>query len=477
MSIADFASSAVFKIVKSKGKKLKKQGEAPAIPKATPIIMKNPSDDLFNVGFASLTVMPENVTSKAYWLAGYRTGNKIEGIIDPLTVNAMWIDCKDGGGILLVSCDFIGLTGFEVREIRESLADFCKESGCRNITVSCTHSHASIDTVGYWGKLPKTGKDKSYMLMLIGAVKSVCIDAYKNRREGKLFAGSVHVPEAIRDGREPIFCNDLLTRLRFVPNDGSTETWYLNYSAHPNTLGGKNSKISADYPAYLRRKINESKKTNVLFSVGAIAAVNIADLAEDNYERTVMAGNILGEKALGIGNDRQLTAEMLVIDQPYYAPIDNDVLAFMDVLHVVNCLKYPYDSSLGLALLTEMTFIRIGDLQILTLPGEAFPECVYSGGYSPAETSATGKGPEINPTPLAEIAKDDNLVIFGVTNDMTGYIVPPNDSILHPTQPYLSSVRDRFDRNHYHETNSLGSRIAFVVADTFRSIMETVNSI
>ena len=51
-------------------------------------------------------------------------------------------------------------------------------------------------------------------------------------------------------------------------------------------------------------------------------------------------------------------------------------------------------------------------------------------------------------------------------------MVPPNDFILHETQPYLSTAKDRFDRRHYHETNSLGYLTPFVVADVLKDMVE-----
>ena len=148
MNIADFAASAVRKIGKHAGKKLAKSVGAPEIPKSEPIRMKNPTDEFYNLGFAKREVMPDDIETGTYWLAGYRTGNKVVGVLDPLTVSAIWLDCKDNGGIIFVSADCVGLTGFEVDLVRASLADFSKKTGCVNISISCTHTHASIDTVG-----------------------------------------------------------------------------------------------------------------------------------------------------------------------------------------------------------------------------------------------------------------------------------------------------------------------------------------
>lgn len=473
MDIADLAAKALKKIATSKGKSLAKKGDAPVIKKAEPIRMKNGTDEFFSAGFACKEVMPADVTAKKYYIAGYKMDHPVTGVNDPLTVRAMWLDVKDNGGIVMVSADIIGLTGFEVNRIRESLSDFTKQTDCKLINISCTHSHASIDTVGYWGRLmpPQSGVDKEYMNQLCDAIKEVCIKAYENRKEGKMYVGSVRVPDAVDTGRASV--DDRLTRFRFVPNDGSDETWFLNFGAHPNTMGGDCTKVSADYPYYLREAINKAKPVNVLFSAGPIASININDkLSEDRVERTKLGGEMLAKAAFSIDNDELMPAEITVVHQPYYAPIENYVLAFMFILKLCNARAYPCkDSSLGLALLTEMNYIKIGTQKILTLGGETFAENV-DGKYFDAANSGTGIGPEVNAKPLREIANDDKLIIFGVTNDMTGYMVPTNNVVLHPTQAYLSSYRDNLDRNHYHETNGLSVEITHVVARLFEDIIK-----
>lgn len=475
MDIMDVATKALGGLIHLSTKKMKKKGNAPAIEDVQPSVLRNEEDDSFVCGFSSAVVMPADIEAKKYYIAGYKINHPVTGVKDPTTVSAMWLGCKEDEGILLLCADVIGLTGHDVNEVRASLADFCAEKGCKNISISCSHSHASIDTVGYWGPLPITGKNKSYQQQLFAALKRVAVEAWQNRKVGQLYMGDIHVPEAIEDHREPIFCNDKLTRLRFVPADGSTETWFLNYSAHPNTMGGGNTLISADYPCYMRRKINETKKVNVLFAVGAIAAVDIApSVAEDRTQRTERGGEILGEAAWKIDNDELLKSEITVLRQPYYAPVDNCLLALMPTIGAVTSDKAACSQgTLGMALITEMTYLKIGSRQILMIPGEAFPENIY-GGYADAEHSATGLSAEINATPLAEIAEDENLVVFGVTNDMTGYMVAKNDFILHPTQAYINTYHDRFDRHHYHETNSLGYLTTDVMEKVFRGIISRV---
>ncbi len=472
MPIADFAASALRTVSKHNAKKLKRKRTTPPI---TDHIIKNVKGDKYKVGFASRDVMPDDFGTTVHWVAGHGPGHKAEGIHDPITVSAVWIGCGDNGGFIMVSADCIGITNSEVDKIRDSLSDFSKKSNCKSINICCTHNHAGFDTVGYWGKLPKTGKNNAYMDKLLFAISEICKAAYYNRKDGDIYIGSAHVPEAQMKKRPPEVLHDVLTRIRFVPDDGGAETWFLNYAAHPNTLGGANRQISADYPYYLRKTIKREKDVNILFGVGAIGAVDPGNFCEDKTERTKLQGECLGKAALSISDDEKLECEFTVLRQPFYIPVDNSVLAFLASLKIMSSKRYPFDKGeLGLALKTEMTYIELGKQKILLLPGENFPETVY-GGYLSAQDSSTGDSPDINPEPLVSIAKDDNLLVFGVSNDMTGYVVPPNDFILNRTQPYLSNGNDRFGISHYHETNSLGILAQQTIADVFRHITERMN--
>ena len=151
-------------------------------------------------------------------------------------------------------------------------------------------------------------------------------------------------------------------------------------------------------------------------------------------------------------------------------PLDNTVLLLANTLGVFSARKCAADSETGTGFISEVAYLGIGDTQILTMPGEMFPELVWAGGYEGQETSATGEGAEVNPVPLSEIFGNDRLMIFGVTNDMAGYALAKNDFVLDKEMPYLRRGRDRFGRSHYHETNSCGIRTGEVIAGTCQRI-------
>lgn len=466
------AAKAVASISAGDGKRLEKKYAKPREENNAPIYMKG---ERFTGGFASAEVMPASVTSRFFAIAGFGTGRAVEGVHDPLTVSALWLGCGDGG-VVFVAADCIGLTNTTVREIRRALAVFSAKSGCRSINICCSHTHAGFDTVGYWGKLPKTGLDSEYMALLREKIVQTVIRAYEGRTEGRLYVGTAQVPDGQYIRYEPRVYHNVLTRLRFVPDDGTDETWFVNFAAHANTLGGANRQISADYPYYLREAIREKRPVHVMFGAGAIGAVDPGYHSEDRAERTRIQGEKLAEAALGIAKERELPAEVTVLCRPVYLPADNGVLDFLSLFHVMGCDKYPCErSELHTALRSEMTYVRLGDLQILLLPGELFPSLVY-GGYRDKNHSAAGKSPAENPEPLIEIAGDDELLVFGVTNDMAGYVVPVNEFVLNPDRPYLDTATDRFGYRHYQETNSLGPLVGETLADAFRKMLSDVQN-
>lgn len=474
MDIMDLASKGIAAITKSFGKKVNKNTTAPVIEDAEQITL---SGSGYRAGFAREEIMPDLESGKTYWIAGHGSGHKMEGVLSPVYISAVWLDCGGDEGMLWLGGDIVGLTRVEVNKIRSMILASPKIKGCKCINFSCTHSHSGIDTLGYWGKpnlvsIPSDGKDPEYMEMLMNNAVKVAEEAYANRKEGKLYSGNIMIKDGLRTRRGFIDRHEILSRFRFVPSDGSKDIWILNFGGHPNSLGGGNRMLSGEYPYFMREQIAAENGADVLFGIGAIGAMDVACLDEDDNVNCIkLQAKMIADAALKIDNDVELPAEIKIIQQPFYLPVGNYVLTLLAMRHVMSFNAYPCkDSDIGIAMMTEMTYMSVGGKKVLFLPGESFVSTVY-GGYMSADVAPTGKGPEINPTPLAEIAGDPDLIVFGVSNDMTGYVVPPNDFILNPTQPYLNGVKDKNGLNHYHETNSMGIGSQKVIADTFEKVV------
>ncbi len=472
------AAKFVKKKMIKKGEKLVKKCPPKPLPKGVFDKIDGAKSEFFTAGFSKTDIMPDDILKKKYWVAGYNAYTPAKGVLDPMTTSAVWLDDNSGrGGVVFISVDSVGLTNYDVKYARDNLKDFCEKTGCRSINIFSTHNHAGIDTVGMWGPIPRTGRDKGYMKIVHDGIKKVVEEAYAGRKDGSLFYGKKETPEIQRDSRLPnVFCKDL-TRLRFVPKESGKEIWILNYASHTESMLGHNPIVSADFACYMRRGILETAGAETLYGIGAIGGlIRLKELDKNNVESTKLGGKALAETAVAIEDERKLSPVINLIRQEYYSPVDNYLLAMLASIGIMKSEFCGHDkSSLHMAVKTEMTYFEIGDLKMLLLPSEIFPELVY-GGYLSAEESAEGKGPEVNPDPLVKIAGDDNLLLFGVTNDFTGYVVPPNDFLTHDEIPYADKATDRLGRRHYEETNSLGPLTAQTIADTFKGIMETVNA-
>jgi len=443
-----------------------------------------PVSDHFTMGFASRIVTPDDVATHAYYIAGYKSNNPAVGVLDDLTCSAVWIDDNSGrGAVVFVSADNVGMTNNDVNAVKAEMADFLRETGCRSVNIMATHDHAGIDTMGIWGPIPKkiqSGKDPKYMRILFDGIQACVREAYETRRDGQIYLGRKDAPEELQnDKRLPWVFSRAVTRLRFVPDDGGREIYFINFAAHSESLLGRNSLISADFPGEARRLVKAAADVDIIYFVGAIGGmITTHEVCEDNIESMRQCGRMLADTILAIDKDTEEKLEpvMNILRQEFYLSGDNPVLMLGGKLKLLDAQSYPTAKGvLKQSLKTEMTYISMGALQMALCPGEVFPELIY-GGYLSAEESASGKGAEANPRPFIEIADDPNLLVFGLANDEIGYIIPPNDFLVNAELPYIEQTRDRLDRRHYEEVNSLGPDTAPGMAAVFEEMMRTVKA-
>lgn len=484
MEIMDKVSQILDKYLTHVGKTVLKKN--PAKPLAEGFydkLQKDPADS-FVTGFGKASILPVDWATKKYYVAGYGENNPAVGVLDEPHVHALWVDdCSGRGGVLFISCDCVGILNKDINMLRAAVLASLNGAHCRSVNIFCTHNHAGIDTMGIWGPLPLSGKNSKYMELIKKQMCKAVADAVADKRESDVYYGTVQVPDMQEDIRQPIVYSKTLTRFRCVPRDGSREIWFINFASHSESLQGCNSRISADFPQYLRNRIRKEAGAETVYGVGAIGGMismdvpneqEIRQTGNDFAESTMTIGHKLGGYALQIEDEKQLTPYVNLIRKELYLPVENTILSIAGRVHIIEADwyaddKYPKKTCLK----SEMTYIDLGGVPMLLIPCELFPELAF-GGYLTEDESAEGKSPDINPIPLTEIAGEKELLIFGLANDELGYVLPPNDFLLHPTQPYLETPRDRLNRRHYEETNSLGPQTAQLLADCFASMMKIV---
>lgn len=450
-----------------------KKQELPALAPVTWSIPQGKSER-YCVGMAKEDITPPDLRKHLYYMAGYGMYKPIRGVLNPIYASALWLDDNTGsGGVLLLSVDCVGIMNNDVEAIRKRLAPFCRITGCRAVNLMSTHCHASVDTMGFWGPLPKSGRDKRFFSLLFDQIEKAAYAAYKSRKDGDLYAGSVKAEGIQDDKRLPHVFEDTLTRLRFVPKNGGQEIYIVNFAAHPEVLGSRNVLLSADYVHYLRKKIEKERNAKFIYFNGAVGGM-ITPLVEDHsdlFESTKIAGERIADAVLSVKKEHKLTPCIRTARKELYIELSNSIFALCGLLKVMPRKRYASETGpLGINLKSELNYLEIGDIHILMVPGELFPELAY-GGYLEADVAAAG-GPDMNPKPLREIANDPNLIIFGLANDEIGYIMPPNDYILDEDLPFLVKTIDQGGRRHYEEINSTGPKTAHTLANAFTEILE-----
>ena len=254
----------------------------------------------------------------------------------------------------------------------------------------------------------------------------------------------------------------------------------LNFASHSESLQGCNHLVSADFPCYLRERIKKTIGADTFYTVGAIGGMISMDVPDEDMlrkehrliESTRDIGYKLADYAISINNDKKLSPVINFATKEFYADVENPVLTIACDIGIMTAEKFATkDAPLFWTLKSEITYYEIGGKKILLLPCELFPELAFGGALS-AEESGTGKGSEANPELLCDIAGDKDILIFGLANDELGYVLPPNDFVLNEKSPYVDNGRDKHNRRHYEETNSVGPKTADVIANTVKEIIK-----
>lgn len=438
-----------------------------------------PADDAaaqWTMGFAAVEI-PYDPEAE-YYIAGYRNGlSPNRAPLDLQRASAVWMDAG-GEGILLIGVDCVGLSNKLVNDVRTDLAAFCEESGCASVNIYATHDHAGVDTLGLWGPIALDGKNDEYMLALTEACGEAARQAYADRTSGRLYYGSAET-EILEDTREPIVYDSRIHQFRFEPDDGTAGIRMVSYASHAESLINTEeaASVSRDFPGVIADLLMEETGDEFLYMPAAIGGlIRTQELPgtcgftsqEDCMYRT---GQSLTDTLLSITEEEEVSPTLALARTELTIPLDNTLFEYYRFLGILDTHAVRGEGETGYSILTELSVMKLGEYTFALIPGEIFPELV-TGGYLSDDRAASPENE--NPLPLAEIAAShgqENLFILGLANDEIGYIIPPNDYLVHSTLPYFETTEDAYGENHYEETNSTGIRAAACIADALDAVL------
>ena len=439
------------------------------------------------VGFAEVDITPA-LGGKPVYLAGFGTGRVATKVHDPVMARAVVL--ADGRRkVALISVDLVGLFHESVEAVRKSLPGF------DYVLVSSTHSHEGPDTLGIWGRSPfQSGVDPDYLLAVEAGCAKAAKEADARRQAATARVGTAKGPELLHDGRKPVVKHDDLVTLEFRESKGGAPIGVLvQWNCHPETLGDKNTEVSADFVHYTVKHLRAGHKCPVAYFTGTVGGlmtslhVEVRDAAgallrDGTWEKTEGYGVAVGklaDKALAAGVAVTLTP-FLVKTRVVLMPVENNLYRVGKQAGVLKRKMYlldgakpdpaawveTADATKPVGVKTEVGYLRLGELEIAAIPGEIYPELVLGQVQDPPDPGADFPGAAVEPSIYGQLTAKHRM-LFGLANDQLGYFIPKRQWDDKP--PYCYGLK----KSQYGEINSVGPDAAGLVCETFRELVRS----
>jgi hypothetical protein len=435
-------------------------------------------------GFGEVDVTPE-LGKKPVYLAGFGHNRKATGVADPLFARAVVL--SDGQQkIACAAVDVVGFFHANVESVRKQLKGF------DHVVVSSTHNHEGPDTLGLWGSTAVTsGVDPEYMAKLEAGIVKAIETADAALRPVTAQIGAKKAPELLHDGREPIVKHDELVALLFTdPATKKPAGAIVQWNCHPETLADKNTRLSADFVGYAVNEVSAKFGCPVVYLTGTVGGlmtslrVKVQDdkggeLADGTVEKTERYGRLVGRlaiDALASAKGIDLTPFQLR-HREIFLPCDNKFYLLGRRIGVLTREAYLWSGDSGKAesldgdpgskracMRTEIGWLRLGQLDIATIPGEIYPELVLDKVADPAPDGADFPDAPIEPAIYKQLAGPHRMII-GLANDEVGYILPKRQWDEKPPFTYGRKTAP------YGEVNSLGPDTGPILCEAFRKLV------
>ena len=304
-----------------------------------------------------------------------------------------------------------------------------------------------------------------------------------------------------RDLRDPVTGNRRVVAAEFRTADtGETIATLVNWHNHPDTLGSGNRLLSSDYPHYLREYLERARGGVAVFVAGTVGnqmsglrgtpvplwdedGRRVAETTPDTTERPVLVTDgwekirstgyeIAHAAAAALDAAEPLPAPDLAVSTASFdTPVDNVIhlLGTWSVWHhdvePPDRLHYRWPDCWGLlgCVRAEVALIEIGDLSLLTAPGEIDP------AYALGRPDVTADyGPDWGAWRFPAMAGVEHLMpgrhhgFIGSAQDYLSYLVPPSDN----------TGWWNFDHpNHYEEWVTIGKRFGEDVLHAWQELL------
>lgn len=426
-------------------------------------------------GAARADITPDLKKHGPVYMAGFGNNRVATAVHDHLYARCLALSAA-GQTVVLCGVDSIGLFSDDVEQIRAAVkkhfaAGKKAPTGDLNVVVASTHDHEAPDTMGLWGPAQgQSGINDSYNSFVVEQAAKAAAEAVRDLRPAIVTLAQAHPSDLdtlIHDDRPPEIHDAGVIVLRATTEKGHPIGTLVNWANHPETLGSKNTLITADYPHYLCAKLEERLKGVAIFLNGAVGGMQspggakVPDPAtgrpapDDSFLKAEIIGGRIAEVALTAAlNGQKVNADAIVFRESRIAiPISNKgfQLAAQADLYKGRKKMTPDGATTTPVGLVRLLLRSRPVLEIALVPGELYPELSVGGieRYSGADFPDAPIEPSIKKLMTAEFK-----MLVGLADDEIGYIIPKVE--WDEAAPWLNGAPKAW----YGEENSVGPEAA-----------------
>jgi hypothetical protein len=464
------------------------------------------SGDTLRVGAAARRITPDLDAGPVY-LAGFDIGRQATDVHDDIWVRAVVFESGDVR-LGLVVADTIGLFHDEAVALR--LAAAARGLALDDVALVATHNHETKDTMGLWGaSAGESGYDVAYMVRLQSQALDALTEAVDALEPARMVVATADAIDLVNDTRLPFVLDGTVYGLEFLRDDDSAIADVVVWGNHPETLGGDNTRVTSDYPHFLRETIEARRPgTTALFLPGLLGGLTtsigltvcpdddgVDTCPQGTFERAEKTGVVVADRILAaldaaraagaiadaptvasrrlpaLFTPRTLTLSLAfqvgLVSRPLYdaasgQPIDPADVPFISV-----------DDMLAgtLQISSEVAAFGIGDVELTLVPGELYSELwlVDDDGSPLLERPEGADFPDApQEVPLLSVPRPATTrIVVNQANDAIGYLIPHR-------QWDVAAPRAYEPGGQYGEQNSLGPTAAGEVVSAIHRLYDLV---
>jgi hypothetical protein len=441
-------------------------------------------------------------------------------VLDPIWARTVVVSSNDET-VSLTSVDNEGV----FKEIWDQVRAKVRADGFTQIDemlFSSTHDESAPDTIGISGPSDQaSGSNPFYVQFLVAQTARSIEEAYAVRRAATLRFGQVRPDDLVTCWSSyPFAADEQLGVMQAVDLEQRPIVTLLNYGIHAEELGFSSDEqdrlhLSSDWHHFARQALEAQYGGVALTLGGSMGSVEMPQVyptrrnltpvglhrsegkggcrtiyATDDtlvpygYESSTRArGERIAqwaERALRMGRT-SLSNTVDVRRKAFFLPLDNILFAIGTVIGVIpgkdayrngQKLARGPDGSLTLppdSFQTEVVWLRLGDAEFVSAPGELFPY-TFTRDFGGPEDQAVPDGRSPPPWIFARLTQPFRFM-SGIGEDMVGYIFPRTNAVGVPTPRGVPDDTDRFGCGHSDDGEASALNAGDLVAEQLVSIL------